>query len=113
MDYGYPQFTEAPILQEFIKTDSYRMEVRQQQACTSIASASSGSRLAVTALSIMAGCCNAGYAAWRGSSALHGNSCAAQAASEGCCWFGPKDDEAPICKSGMPAAAVAGVAEAV
>eukprot|EP00882_Tetradesmus_deserticola_P015448 GHRQ01016461.1.p1 GENE.GHRQ01016461.1~~GHRQ01016461.1.p1 ORF type:complete len:346 (+),score=118.89 GHRQ01016461.1:97-1134(+) len=26
MDYGYPQFTEAPILQEFIKTDSYRME---------------------------------------------------------------------------------------
>lgn len=27
MDYGYPQFTEAPILQEFIKTDSYRMEV--------------------------------------------------------------------------------------
>lgn len=28
MDYGYPQFTEAQILQEFIKTDSYRMEVR-------------------------------------------------------------------------------------
>jgi hypothetical protein len=27
MDYGYPQFTEAQILQEFIKTDSYRMEV--------------------------------------------------------------------------------------
>lgn len=26
MDYGYPQFTEAQILQEFIKTDSYRME---------------------------------------------------------------------------------------
>jgi hypothetical protein len=35
MDYGYPQFTEAQILQEFIKTDSYRMEVgwpaQQQQ----------------------------------------------------------------------------------
>lgn len=27
MDYGYPQFTEAQILQEFIKTDSYKMEV--------------------------------------------------------------------------------------
>eukprot|EP00878_Enallax_costatus_P006002 GHUV01006295.1.p1 GENE.GHUV01006295.1~~GHUV01006295.1.p1 ORF type:complete len:426 (+),score=101.02 GHUV01006295.1:297-1574(+) len=26
MDYGYPQFTEAQILQEFIKTDAYRME---------------------------------------------------------------------------------------
>lgn len=31
MDYGYPQFTEAQILQEFIKTDSYRMEVSWQQ----------------------------------------------------------------------------------
>lgn len=31
MDYGYPQFTEAQILQEFIKTDSYRMEVGLQQ----------------------------------------------------------------------------------
>ena len=28
MDYGYPQFTEAKILSEFIKTDAYRMEVR-------------------------------------------------------------------------------------
>lgn len=27
MDYGYPQFTEAKILSEFIKTDAYRMEV--------------------------------------------------------------------------------------
>lgn len=35
MDYGYPQFTEAQILQEFIKTDSYRMEVRSQQPATS------------------------------------------------------------------------------
>jgi len=31
MDYGYPQFTEAQILQEFIKTDSYKMEVCTQQ----------------------------------------------------------------------------------
>lgn len=35
MDYGYPQFTEAQILQEFIKTDSYRMEV----SCSSGAAA--------------------------------------------------------------------------
>jgi hypothetical protein len=27
MDYGYPQFTEAKILAEYIKTDAYRMEV--------------------------------------------------------------------------------------
>ncbi|KAL9272807.1 AP-1 complex subunit mu-2-like protein, partial [Drosera capensis] len=27
MDFGYPQFTEAKILSEFIKTDAYRMEV--------------------------------------------------------------------------------------
>lgn len=27
MDYGYPQFTEAKILSEFIKTDAYKMEV--------------------------------------------------------------------------------------
>ncbi|KAK1381501.1 AP-1 complex subunit mu-2 [Heracleum sosnowskyi] len=27
MDFGYPQFTEANILSEFIKTDAYRMEV--------------------------------------------------------------------------------------
>jgi hypothetical protein len=27
MDYGYPQFTEARILSEYIKTDAYRMEV--------------------------------------------------------------------------------------
>lgn len=26
MDYGYPQFTEAQILAEFIKTDAYKME---------------------------------------------------------------------------------------
>lgn len=30
MDYGYPQFTEAKILGEFIKTDAYRMEVTQR-----------------------------------------------------------------------------------
>jgi hypothetical protein len=27
MDYGYPQFTEAKILSEYIKTDAYAMEV--------------------------------------------------------------------------------------
>jgi AP-1 complex subunit mu len=27
MDFGYPQYTEAKILSEFIKTDAYRMEV--------------------------------------------------------------------------------------
>ncbi len=27
MDYGYPQFTEAKILSEFIKTDAHKMEV--------------------------------------------------------------------------------------
>ncbi|XP_020270598.1 LOW QUALITY PROTEIN: AP-1 complex subunit mu-2-like [Asparagus officinalis] len=30
MDYGYPQYTEARILSEFIKTDAYRMEVTQR-----------------------------------------------------------------------------------
>ncbi|XP_071723682.1 AP-1 complex subunit mu-2-like [Rutidosis leptorrhynchoides] len=30
MDYGFPQFTEAAILSEFIKTDAYRMEVTQR-----------------------------------------------------------------------------------
>lgn len=30
MDFGYPQFTEAMILSEFIKTDAYRMEVTQR-----------------------------------------------------------------------------------
>ncbi|XP_059642638.1 AP-1 complex subunit mu-2-like [Cornus florida] len=30
MDFGYPQYTEAKILNEFIKTDAYRMEVMQQ-----------------------------------------------------------------------------------
>ncbi|KAK9805774.1 hypothetical protein WJX73_008271 [Symbiochloris irregularis] len=28
MDYGYPQFTEAQILAEYIKTDAYKMEVQ-------------------------------------------------------------------------------------
>ena len=28
MDFGYPQFTEAKILSEFIKTDAYKMEVQ-------------------------------------------------------------------------------------
>lgn len=27
MDFGYPQFTESKILQEYIKTDAYKMEV--------------------------------------------------------------------------------------
>ncbi|KAG6470738.1 hypothetical protein ZIOFF_071815 [Zingiber officinale] len=30
MDFGYPQYTEAKILSEFIKTDAYRMEVVQR-----------------------------------------------------------------------------------
>lgn len=30
MDFGYPQFTEAKILSEFIKTNAYRMEVSQK-----------------------------------------------------------------------------------
>jgi hypothetical protein len=42
MDYGYPQFTEAPILQEFIKTDSYRMEVRKQHAGSAAAVVATG-----------------------------------------------------------------------
>ena len=32
MDYGYPQFTEAQILSEFIKTDAYAMEARARWA---------------------------------------------------------------------------------
>jgi hypothetical protein len=27
MDFGYPQFTETKILQEYIKTDAHKMEV--------------------------------------------------------------------------------------
>eukprot|EP00270_Netrium_digitus_P006520 TRINITY_DN1905_c0_g1_i1.p1 TRINITY_DN1905_c0_g1~~TRINITY_DN1905_c0_g1_i1.p1 ORF type:complete len:429 (-),score=99.82 TRINITY_DN1905_c0_g1_i1:329-1615(-) len=30
MDFGYPQYTEAKILSEFIKTDAYRMEMTQR-----------------------------------------------------------------------------------
>lgn len=30
MDFGFPQFTEAKILSEFIKTDAYRMETTQR-----------------------------------------------------------------------------------
>ncbi|KAF6157456.1 hypothetical protein GIB67_004394 [Kingdonia uniflora] len=30
MDFGYPQYTEAKILGEFIKTDAYKMEVNQR-----------------------------------------------------------------------------------
>lgn len=30
MDFGFPQFTEAKILSEFIKTDAYKMEVTQR-----------------------------------------------------------------------------------
>ncbi|PNY08773.1 ap-1 complex subunit mu-1-like protein [Trifolium pratense] len=30
MDFGYPQYTEAKILSEFIKTDAYRMEATQR-----------------------------------------------------------------------------------
>jgi hypothetical protein len=33
MDYGYPQFTEANILSEYIKTDAYRMEVGRAGCC--------------------------------------------------------------------------------
>ena len=32
MDFGYPQFTEAKILSEFIKTDAYKMEVQFQHS---------------------------------------------------------------------------------
>lgn len=28
MDFGYPQFTEAKILSEYIKTDAHKMEVK-------------------------------------------------------------------------------------
>ena len=30
MDFGYPQYTEAKILSEFIKTDAYKMEITQR-----------------------------------------------------------------------------------
>ena len=30
MEFGYPQYSEAKILSEFIKTDTYRMEVTQR-----------------------------------------------------------------------------------
>lgn len=30
MDFGYPQYTEAMILSEFIKTDAYKLEVTQR-----------------------------------------------------------------------------------
>lgn len=30
MDFGYPQFTEANILGEFIKTNAYKMELTQR-----------------------------------------------------------------------------------
>lgn len=30
MDFGYPQFTEAKILSEFIKTDAYKLELAQR-----------------------------------------------------------------------------------
>ena len=30
MDFGYPQYTEANILTEFIKTDAYKMEAVQR-----------------------------------------------------------------------------------
>lgn len=33
MDHGYPQFTEAKILSEFIKTDAHKMEVRMCCTC--------------------------------------------------------------------------------
>jgi hypothetical protein len=77
MDYGYPQFTEAPILQEFIKTDSYRMEVRQLEASLgsrlrgSISSRLSGG-LQDSCLQHVAGWCVAGWGAWQDSNVLHG-----------------------------------------
>ena len=33
MDHGYPQFTEAKILSEYIKTDAHKMEVRAMRIC--------------------------------------------------------------------------------
>ena len=30
MDFGYPQFTEAKILSEYIKTDAHKMEVSKR-----------------------------------------------------------------------------------
>ena len=33
MDFGYPQFTEAKILSEFIKTDAHKMEVTFAHIC--------------------------------------------------------------------------------
>ena len=41
MDFGYPQFTEAKILSEFIKTDAYKMEVQFsiQLSCCAIRTA--------------------------------------------------------------------------
>ena len=32
MDFGYPQFTEAKILSEYIKTDAHKMEVSHEVA---------------------------------------------------------------------------------
>lgn len=32
MDFGYPQFTEAKILSEYIKTDAHKMEVHCRMA---------------------------------------------------------------------------------
>jgi hypothetical protein len=44
MDYGYPQFTEAQIMQEFIKTDSYRMEVVRARGAVRAAAGGGGCR---------------------------------------------------------------------
>ena len=32
MDFGYPQFTEAKILSEYIKTDAHKMEVNDEMS---------------------------------------------------------------------------------
>lgn len=32
MDFGYPQFTEAKILSEYIKTDAHKMEVSLKES---------------------------------------------------------------------------------
>ncbi len=37
MDFGYPQFTEAKILSEFIKTDAHKMEVGDPALLASLA----------------------------------------------------------------------------
>lgn len=39
MDFGYPQFTEAQILKDFIKTDAHRLELHQARAPMAVTNA--------------------------------------------------------------------------